>query len=135
MKNQRKHHDLRIAHLHGQGWHHWRVVKNSSTLSREIRGDNYGKLEGYWTTELGQLNQVMHMWSYSDLNERARLQAELAKNPRWINEYAPLIAGLLVRQDIRLMNPIRPLAPPATPGNVYEFRYYRAKPGGAAEVA
>ena len=107
------------------------VVKNSSTLSREIRGDNYGKLEGYWTTELGQLNQVMHMWSYSDLNERARLKAELAKNPRWVNEYAPLSAGNLVRQDIRLMNPIRPLAPPATPGNVYEFRYYRTKPGSA----
>ena len=46
------------------------MVKAASTVSRDIRGDNYGKLEGYWLTEIGPLNQVMHMWSYSDFNER-----------------------------------------------------------------
>ena len=78
-------------------------VKAASTLSREIRGDNYGKLEGYWSTEIGPLNQVMHLWSYSDLNERARLRGELAKNPRWTGEYLKQTAGLVVRQDIRLI--------------------------------
>src|SRR5215211_1198460 len=102
-------------------------VKAASTLSREIRGDNYGKLEGYWSTEIGPLNQVMHLWSYSDLNERTRLRGELAKNPRWNTEYIPLIRGLLVRQDIRLLNAIKPPVAPATPGNIYEFRYYRTK--------
>src|SRR5262245_39559872 len=108
------------------------VVKAASTVSREIRGDNFGKLEGYWFTEIGPLNQVMHMWSYSDLNERTRLRAELAKNPRWTSDYIPLIRPLLVRQDVRLMNAIRPPVAPATSPNIYEFRYYRAKPGGAA---
>ena len=37
--------------------------------------DDYGKLEGYWMTDIGPLNQVMHLWSYKDLNERARLRA------------------------------------------------------------
>ena len=41
-------------------------------------------------SEIGHLNQVMHLWSYSDLNERARLRAELGKNPRWTSEYIPL---------------------------------------------
>ena len=58
----------------------------SGTLGRDIRGDEYGKLEGYWMTEIGPLNQVWHLWSYADLNERARLRAELAKNDRWRNE-------------------------------------------------
>src|SRR5215471_894531 len=31
------------------------VVKAASTVSRSIRGDEYGKLEGYWTTEIGPL--------------------------------------------------------------------------------
>ena len=83
-------------------------VKAASTLSREIRGDNYGKLEGYWSTEIGPLNQVMHMWSYADLNERARLRIELAKNSRWTSEYTPLLLPLVVRQEVRLMNAIRP---------------------------
>jgi hypothetical protein len=107
------------------------MVKAASTVSRDIRKDDYGKLEGYWSTEIGPLNQVMHMWSYSDLNERARLRGELAKNPRWRSEYTPLIHPLLVRQDIRLLNAIRPPVAPASTGNVYELRNYRAKTGGA----
>jgi len=109
------------------------VVKAASTVSRSVRGDEYGKLEGYWTTEIGPLNQVVHLWSYGDLNERSRLRAELAKNPRWNSEYVPLIRPHLVRQDIRLLNAVRsPLAPAQTP-NVYELRCYRARPGGARQ--
>jgi hypothetical protein len=107
------------------------MVKAASTVSRDVRGDNYGKLEGYWTTEIGPLNQVMHLWSYADLNERARLRAELAKNPRWTKEYTPLIRPLLMRQDIRLLNGVIAPVAPATSGNIYEFRNYRAKTGGA----
>lgn len=107
------------------------MVKAASTVSRDIRKDEYGKLEGYWSTEIGPLNQVMHLWSYSDLNERARLRRELARNPRWNDEYTPLIRPLLVRQDIRLLNAIRAPVAPASTGNIYEFRHYRTKTGGA----
>jgi hypothetical protein len=109
------------------------VVKAASTVSRDIRKDDFGKLEGYWLTEIGPLNQVMHLWSYSDFAERARLRAELAKNARWTGEYLPLIRPLLMRQDVRLLNAIRPPVAPASTGNVYEFRNYRAKPAGAVK--
>ena len=56
------------------------MVKAASTVSRDIRKDEYGKLEGYWSTEIGPLNQVMHMWSYGDYEERAKLRAELSKH-------------------------------------------------------
>jgi hypothetical protein len=109
------------------------VVKAASTVARDIRKDNYGKLEGYWQTEIGPLNQVLHLWSYQSLNERAQLRAELNKNPRWAAEYVPLIRPNLLRQDIRLLNAVRgPAAPTRTP-NVYEFRNYRAKPGGVPQ--
>jgi hypothetical protein len=109
------------------------VVKAASTVSRDIRKDDYGKLEGYWQTEIGPLNQVLHLWSYQSLNERAQLRAELNKNPRWSAEYVPLIRPNLIRQDIRLLNAVRgPAAPTRTP-NVYEFRNYRAKPGGVPQ--
>lgn len=107
------------------------MVKAASTVSRDIRGDSYGKLEGYWSTEIGPLNQVMHLWSYKDYDERTRLRTELGKNPRWGSEYLPLIRGLLMRQDIRLMNALIAPVAPATTGNIYELRNYRAKPGGA----
>ena len=107
------------------------IIKAASTVSRDIRKDDYGKLEGYWMTEIGPLNHVMHMWIYNDLNERARLRDELAKNPRWTGEYLPLINPLLLRQQVRLLNAIRPPVAPASAGNVYELRNYRAKTGAA----
>ena len=111
------------------------VVKAASTVSRDIRGDNFGKLEGYWNTDIGPLNQVMHLWSYTDLNERARLRAELAKNPRWSGEYLPLTRPHVIRQDIRLLNAVvAPVAPARAP-NVYEFRNYRTKPGAVRQWA
>lgn len=109
------------------------MARNSGTVAREIRGDNYGKLEGYWMTEIGALNQVVHLWSYADLNERARLRAELGKNERWAKEYLPLIRPILVRQDIRLMNPIIAPRKPDKEPNVYEMRVYRTRPGAARE--
>ena len=39
------------------------LAKYSAEIGRPIRGDEHGKLEGYWLTEIGPLNQVMHLWS------------------------------------------------------------------------
>ena len=108
------------------------MVKAASAVSTEIRGNDFGKLEGYWITEIGPLNQVLHMWSYSDLNERARLRGELAKNARWNSEYLPLIRPILIRQEVRILNALKPPVAPSSTGNIYELRNYRAKPLGAA---
>ncbi len=109
------------------------VAKNSGEIARAIRGDNYGKLEGYWLTEIGPLNQVVHLWSYKDLNERARLRDELSKNERWTKDYLPLARGNIIRQDIRLMNPIIEPRQPASAKNIYELRTYRTKVGAVKE--
>lgn len=105
------------------------VAKNSGEVGRAIRGDEYGKLEGYWIIDIGPLNRVAHLWSYKDLNERARLREGLSKNERWVKEYLPLIRPHLVRQDIKLLNPVLDIKPPAGTGNVYELRWYRCHPG------
>src|SRR5262249_52506308 len=109
------------------------VVKAASTVSLDIRKDDYGKLEGYWFTEIGPLNQVVHLWSYKDLNDRARLRSELAKNARWNNEYIPLTRPHLIRQDIRFMNALRAPVLPASGSNVYELRNYRTRPGAVPQ--
>ena len=111
------------------------LAKYSSEIGRPIRGDDYGKLEGYWLTEIGPLNQVMHLWSYEDLNDRQAKRAALGQNDRWRDEFLPKAGPLILRQDIRLMDPVRPLAPPTSSGNVYEYRYYRCKTGKAAAFA
>ena len=105
----------------------------SAEIARNIRGDEFGKLEGYWITEVGPLNKCMHLWSYDDLEHREARRAALGGNERWRTEYLPRALPLILRQDIRLMTPARPLSPPTTTGNTYEFRYYRCKVGKAAQ--
>ena len=34
-----------------------------------------GRLVGYFTTEIGPLNQIIHMWGYDSFEERARRRA------------------------------------------------------------
>lgn len=110
-------------------------LKLGAEVGRPVRGDHYGICHGYWTAEFGTLNQVWHLWSYDSLDERTRLRGELAKNPRWTNEYVAAVRPLLARQDIRLLNPIYGFTPPTQAGGVYELRMYRTVVGGAAPWA
>jgi NIPSNAP len=109
------------------------MIKAASTVEHDIRQDRYGKLEGCWSTEIGPLNQVIQLWSYADFSERSRLHGELATNQRWAGEYIPLVRPLLQRQEIRLLNAVRPPIAPASTGNLYELRNYRAKPGASTQ--
>lgn len=105
------------------------MAQNAATVGREIRGNAYGRLEGYWLTEIGPLNQTLHLWRYADLNERMEKRAALARNARWKAEYQPLSRGHLIRQDIRLMTAIIDPIPPERDGNIYELRTCRLQPG------
>ena len=109
------------------------ILKANEEVGRPVRGDNYGKLEGYWYTDIGPLNQVMHLWSYADMAERDRLRGELGKLAGWTQEYVPRIRPLIVKQELRFMRAHRDLTPPAEGGNFYEFRNYRLSPGKAGE--
>ncbi|MCP5156098.1 MAG: NIPSNAP family protein [Ectothiorhodospiraceae bacterium] len=111
------------------------VARTAGDLGRAIRGDDYGKLEGYWLSEIGPLNQVLHLWSFESLDERTRLRTALAANADWTGKYVPAIRPHLVRQEVRLMHAFLPMQPPATTGNVYELRSYRTFPTRARDWA
>ena len=60
------------------------VVNASATVAQSIRnGDKYGKLIGHWWSEVGKLNQYVHMWEYKDVEEMRRLRSELAQLEDW----------------------------------------------------
>jgi hypothetical protein len=105
-------------------------VELVGSLAVPIRGDRFGRLVGYWTTELGPLNQALHMWEYADLAARTQARAGLAREERWTKEYVPRSQALLVGQENMILTPadwypIRPV----TGMGVYELRAYRLYPG------
>jgi hypothetical protein len=63
-----------------------------------------GRMVGYYATELGPLNQVIHMWAYEDLNERRDKRARLAADPGW-QAYVAKMRPLLVTQESKILNP------------------------------
>ena len=105
-------------------------------VGREIRGDKYGKLEGGWTTEIGPLNQYVHLWSYADPADRARARAGLAADEAWSKEYVPRIRPLLLAQQNAILTAVDavPFAPPSRDErHVYELRTYRTQMGKLPE--
>jgi hypothetical protein len=57
---------------------------------------------GYYQTEIGPLNMVVHLWAYDDLDQRAACRARLFADPDW-QAYRPRIKGLIVKMDTRVM--------------------------------
>lgn len=105
------------------------LLEANEKIGRPVRRDDYGVLEGYWYTEIGPLNQVVHLWRYENMDQRERLRGELAKNPDWTEKYIPAIRPQIVRQEIRFLDAVREPKKPTSDGNLYEFRVYRLQPG------
>ena len=110
-----------------------KYLKLAEEVGRRIRGNDYGLNQGYWTSDIGTLNQIWHLWSYESLDAREALRQKLAKNDAWINEYVAKIRGLIQKQQIRFLSPVLDFKPPPTTDNVYEFRHYQCLTGRAPE--
>jgi hypothetical protein len=49
----------------------------------QIQTRHLPRMVGYFSTEIGPLNQIVHMWAYTDLEERTRCRAALGQDPEW----------------------------------------------------
>ncbi len=73
--------------------------------------EKYMRRVGLWQTEMGPLNEVVHMWVYRDLKDRADSRAALAKDPAWQAFLARAVPLLLHMQAIVLVpTPASPMA-------------------------
>ncbi len=70
----------------------------------KIQTEILGRLVGYFTTEFGALNQVVHMWAYETFEDRAERRKKLFQNPVWL-EFLPKVRPLLVSQESKILLP------------------------------
>lgn len=63
-----------------------------------------GRLLGYYSTEFGPLNQVIHMWAYEDLAERTQRRGRLLADPAW-KAYAAKVRPMVLTQENKLLLP------------------------------
>ncbi len=59
---------------------------------------------GFWSTSIGTLNEVVHLWAYEDLNERQAKWDKWAKDPRRAEVMAKL-RSIVVAQSNKILTP------------------------------
>jgi NIPSNAP len=81
-------------------------------LAMSIRGSGqYGQLIGFWSTESGPLNRVVHIWAYESIEQRRLARAALMQNNLWANDFLPKALPMIARMESALLNatPFSPL--------------------------
>jgi len=93
----------------------------------------YSELAAFWHTEIGPLNQVIHVWPYQDLHHRDEIRAKVSKEPNW----PPKTADLILSMNSEIFSPA-PFSPKLGGnqklGNIYEMRTYQYQAGTMPRV-
>ena len=62
------------------------------------------KPTGFWKTEIGTLNEVVHLWAFKDLNEREEKWAKWFQDPRRV-EYMKTLSQVIMSQSNKILTP------------------------------
>jgi hypothetical protein len=63
----------------------------------------YCKLVGYWSTESGRLNRVIHIWAFDSVEQRREARERWWQDPEWMEGYLPLALPLVESQESVLL--------------------------------
>jgi NIPSNAP len=63
-----------------------------------------GRLLGYYVSEIGPLNQCVHLWAYESLADREQRRARMAADAEW-QAFLQANAGILIQQKNKLLKP------------------------------
>ena len=95
--------------------------------------EKYSKLAAFWHTDIGPLNQVIHVWGYESLEEREHVRAEASKADGW----PPPSDGVILNMNSEIWTPapfMRPMGGDQALGGIYEMRIYTYEPGSIPEL-
>ena len=70
----------------------------------EIQRPILGNLVGYFFTDIGPLNQIIHMWGYESLDDRAARRKKLFENENW-KSYIQKILPMILTQESKILVP------------------------------
>lgn len=66
--------------------------------------EHLGHLLGFFVSEIGPLNQVVHLWMFDSLADREQRRAALEADPRW-HDFKATNRGTFVAQEVRIFRP------------------------------
>jgi hypothetical protein len=72
----------------------------------EIQKGHLGELVGYFFSEIGTINEIVHIWGFSSLDDREKRRAALMADPAW-QAFLPKIRDLIEVAENKIMKPAR----------------------------
>lgn len=97
--------------------------------------EKFSPLGGYWTTEVGTLNEVVHIWPYDSIAHAETVRAELTANPD--KTWPPRGEDIILEMRSEYLASTRLMqdwAGPKRLGELYELRVYTYKAGTIDKV-
>ena len=76
--------------------------RNYEEFGLKIQLKHLPDMVGYYVTEVGELNKVIHLWAYDDLNDRERRRAAMQADPEW-QAYLVKNRPFMLSQETRIM--------------------------------
>jgi hypothetical protein len=73
-------------------------------MALPVQMRHLGNLVGFYVSEIGPLNQVVHIWAYDSLEDRERRRGAMQADPDW-HEFTKLNAGTFSHQEIKILKP------------------------------
>ena len=93
----------------------------------------HSELAAFWHTDIGPLNQVIHVWPYENLQQRTEIRNRAVQEPDWPPDTAELIVSM--KSEIFAPAPFSPkLGGGRKLGDIYEMRIYQYQPGSMSTV-
>ena len=77
-----------------------------------IQRRHLGTLVGYYASEIGPINQIVHVWAFASLDDREARRSRLNADPDWI-AFLPRIRDLIEVAETKIMKPA-PFSPAIT---------------------
>lgn len=71
-----------------------------------IQMRHLGHLVGFFTTDIGTQNQVVHIWAYDSIADRQIRRDKMEADPEW-QAYVASVRGLFGAQENKILKPTR----------------------------
>jgi hypothetical protein len=88
---------------------------------------SFSRLAGFWHTDIGPLNQVIHIWPYDDLNQREEVRKQANSSSTW----PPNTSEFTLNRQSEICKPATFMTPmdDRKIGPIYEMRIYTYSSG------
>jgi len=73
-------------------------------VALKIRQDYGIKLAGWYYTDVGHLNRIVHIWGYQDYTHFEESRQKVRSDPRWERDYVPRVKNFILSQQDMIMN-------------------------------